>query len=165
MRLTVIDGYNLLFRSLACPPQGSLEELREEFLRRVDAVRPPDCDVTVVFDGPARPGPRRRTEGISVLYARSPRSADDAIVSLVRKKPRGQVVVLTHDRELGRRVRRAGGTLGDPDAFFELPRNRAAPASPAATREKPPLPRGEEIERWEELFRRRREGEEDSAPG
>ena len=164
MRLTVIDGYNLLFRSLACPPEGSLEELREEFLRRVDAARPADCAVTVVFDGPALPGPRRRAEGISVLYARSPRSADDAIVSLVRKKPKGQVVVLTHDRELGRRVRRAGGTLGDPDAFFELPRSRAAPASPAPAGEKPPPPRAEEIERWEELFRERRARDEDSAP-
>jgi hypothetical protein len=166
VRLTVIDGYNLLFRSRAVRPSDSLQESREEFLRRVDAARPPDCSVTVVFDGPASAGTcRRRADGFSVLYARSPRSADDAIVSLVRRRPKGQVVVLTHDRELGRRVRRAGGVLGDPEAFFERPRRRAAPPARAPAPEKPPLPRGEEIDRWEEFFRTRGRPEEDEAPG
>ncbi len=166
MRLTIIDGYNLLFRSQAGRPSDSLKESREDFLRRVDVARPPDCSVTVVFDGPASSGNcRRRAEGFSVLYARSPRSADDAIVALVRRRPKGQVVVLTHDRELGRRVRRAGGVLGDPEAFFEHPRKRAAPPAPASVPEKPPLPRGEEIDRWEDLFRQRGRRDGDEAPG
>ena len=39
MPRTVIDGYNLLLRDLD-PAGSSLADVREEFLRRVDAARP-----------------------------------------------------------------------------------------------------------------------------
>jgi len=145
----ILDGYNLLLRE-GDPERTPLQELREEFVRRVDAARPPGRTVTVVFDG--RPGPSaRRTwpEGLEVRSSRSPRTADDLIVSLVKAGPRGQVVVLTHDRELGRRVRDAGGRLGDPDLFFRAPPRRS---SGPPRREKPPAPEGRDLDEWERLF-------------
>ena len=51
MGRTVIDGYNLLFRERELVPGVSLEALREEFLRRVDAARVAGQRVVVVFDG------------------------------------------------------------------------------------------------------------------
>lgn len=149
MRRTILDGYNLLLRE-GDPAETSMEELREEFVRRVDVARPEGETVTVVFDGRAGPSARRTwPEGLEVRYSRSPRTADDLIVSLVRAGPRGQVTVLTRDRELGRRVREAGGELGDPDAFFRPPPRRA---SGPPRREKPPAPRGRDLDEWERLF-------------
>jgi hypothetical protein len=157
---TIIDGYNLLLRDLD-PSASSLAEVRREFLRRVDAVRGPDESVTVVFDG--RPGTRAgRTDGagVDVRYSRSPRTADDLIVSMVRAAPRNSVTVLTHDRELARRVRRAGGAVGDPSSFFRLARPRRRGPAP---REKPRAPRGHELDEWERLFEER-EDEEGGGP-
>ena len=60
-----------------------------------------------------------------------------------------------------RDVLRAGGRVGDPDEFFRRPRPlaRAASRSP----EKPPPPRGAELDAWERLFEdpSSREGEAD----
>jgi predicted RNA-binding protein with PIN domain len=146
----VIDGYNLLFRERD-PGEASLEELRAEFLRRVDAARPAGTDVVVVFDG--RPGTAGSgpgaAPGLRVRFAASPRSADDLIVSLVRASGRGSTTVLTRDRELARRVKAAGAGVGDPDAFFRRPAHRSGPSRPA---EKPPPPEGAELEEWERLF-------------
>lgn len=148
MARTVIDGYNLLFRE-GGPEDGPLAERRARFLRRVDAARPPGTEIVVVFDG--RPGSSAPPggEGLRVRFAASPRSADDLIVSLVRSSARGATVVLTRDRELARRVRAAGGTIGDPEAFFRRPDHRSAPP-PAA--EKPSPPEGAALEEWERLF-------------
>jgi predicted RNA-binding protein with PIN domain len=85
---TVIDGYNLLFRADEddAGDGPTLQERREAFLRRVDAARTDGDRVTVVFDGaPVRNAAAPATPGLSVRFARSPRSADDLIVSLVRR--------------------------------------------------------------------------------
>jgi predicted RNA-binding protein with PIN domain len=152
-RSIVLDGYNLMFRG--SPPDGaSLADAREVFLRRVDAARGAGEDVTVVFDGRAAPGRSGPVAaGLKVVFARRPKSADDRIVEIVSKSPRGQVVVLTYDRELRHRVRTAGGQPGDPDAFFrrpEVPR----PRKPRGVR-KPPPPSGAELAEWERLFEER----------
>jgi predicted RNA-binding protein with PIN domain len=148
---TVIDGYNLLFRDLD-PAGSSLEEVRDEFVRRVDAARRAGADVTIVFDG--RPGSSRGTrhaEGLDVRYSASPRTADDLIVTIVAAAPRNQTIVLTRDRELGHRVKSAGGRIGDPDEFFRAPRRTSGPRRG----EKPKPPQGPELDDWERLFRER----------
>jgi predicted RNA-binding protein with PIN domain len=146
VRWTIIDGYNLLFRDE--DSEGSLERARESFLRAVDAVRPPGEMVIVVFDGRSAPAPKlRQAEGLTVCFSRNA-TADEEILARIAKLPKGQATVLTHDRELSRRVRRAGGRVGDPKAFFRLSRFHAGPPP----REKPPPPSPEEVERWERLF-------------
>lgn len=152
MPRVVIDGYNLLFRDHE-PGAAPLDQLRADFLRRVDAARPAGTEVVVVFDG--RPGPAVRdpgaAPGLSVRFAASPRSADDLIVRLVRSSARGSTTVLTRDRELGRRVKAAGAGLGDPDAFFRRPKHRSGRPRRA---EKPRPPEGAELDEWERLFRK-----------
>jgi hypothetical protein len=147
----VIDGYNLLFRERE-PGTAPLEDLRAGFLRRVDAARPPGTEVVVVFDGRPGAGPPGPAPppGLGVRFASSPRTADDLIVSLVRSSARGSTVVLTRDRDLARRVRDAGATVGDPAAFFRLP---AHGSGPPRSGEKPPPPQGPELDEWERLFR------------
>jgi hypothetical protein len=146
----LVDGYNLLFRGRD-PGAAPLAELRAELLRRVDAARTPGTEVVVVFDG--RPGAGTPDPagppGLVVRFAASPRSADDLIVSLVQTSARGETVVLTRDRELARRVREAGAAVGDPAAFFRRPRHRTGVPPPG---EKPPPPRGPELDEWERLF-------------
>lgn len=156
---TVIDGYNLLLRELH-PASSSLADVREEFLRRVDAARPPDHDVTVVFDGRPGPGARAlRAAGLDVRYSASPRTADDLIVKLVKKFRGRQITVLTHDRELARRAKAEGARIGDPAEFFRPPRRRSS--SPPSNRGgKPRAPRGDEIDDWERLFRERPRGDD-----
>jgi predicted RNA-binding protein with PIN domain len=152
VRRLILDGYNLLFREGEASDDVSLRDLREEFLRRVDARRETGQEVTVVFDGRAGAGPRRSGRpGLRVVWARAPRSADDVIVDLVRKEPRHQVTVVTRDRELVARVKSAGGRVASPEAFFRGPtRRRSAP--PGRASEKPAPPKGEELAEWERLF-------------
>jgi predicted RNA-binding protein with PIN domain len=161
---TIVDGYNLLFREREASPGASLRDLREELVRRIDAARPAGRDITIVFDG--RPGPGVRSErpaGLRVLYSRSPRTADDLIVSLVEKAPRGQTIVVTRDRELARRVKAAGGRLGSPEELFRPPRRRKP--GRGGTRPgsgKPEPPTGAALDEWERLFEDRDAGESTS---
>ncbi len=152
-RLVILDGYNLLLREHDAG-SASLVDAREAFLRSVDAARSGRERVVVVFDG--RPGggaSAPASEGLRVVWSRSPQTADDVIVRLVEKEPRHAATVLTRDRELGHRVKSAGGLVGDPDAFFV--RARPPRASGPKAREKPKAPRGEELDRWEQLFEER----------
>lgn len=150
-----MDGYNLMFRE-GTPDDASLAHAREAFLRRVDAARGAREDVTVVFDGRGGAGERGAAPaGLRIVWARSPRTADDVIVELVGKAARRQIEVLTHDRELKHRVKSAGGVLGDPDAFFT--RSRAKRRSGPRRSRKPPPPTGAELDEWEKLFGGREE--------
>lgn len=149
-RRVLVDGYNLMFRE-GTPDDASLADAREAFLRRVDAARGAREDVTVVFDGRGGSGERGEAPpGLRIVWARSPRTADDVIVDLVGKQPRGQMEVLTHDRELKHRVKSAGGVVGDPDAFFT--RSRAKRRTGPRRSAKPPPPTGAELDEWEKLF-------------
>ncbi len=167
MRRVLLDGYNLLFREREAPGGASLRDLREEFVRRVDAIRVPGQEVSIVFDG--RPGPTGRGErstGLRVIFSKSPRSADDLIVSLVKKEPRGQVTVITRDRELIARVKSAGGRVASPADFFAPPaRRRSAPRPGGSGRRggKPAPPSGAELDEWERLFEREHDDDGASA--
>ncbi len=148
----LLDGYNLLLRDEELS-DASLADAREAFLQRVDALRTTEEDVTVVFDGRAG-GSGRGGEGLRVIFAKAPRSADDVIVRRVERSPRGSVVVLTRDRELKHRVKSAGGRVGDVDAFFARGTRRRKRSAPKAGGRggKPRPPRGDELEEWERLF-------------
>jgi predicted RNA-binding protein with PIN domain len=156
---TIVDGYNLLFRDLDDSPGASLRDRREALLRRLDAVRTPGAEIVVVFDGKPGRGPREpRPDGLRVLWAASPRSADDLIVSLVEKAPRHGTLVITADRELRSRVRSAGGRVGSPDVHLRPPKRRGS-SPPSSRAAKPPPPTGAELDAWERLFEEGREGE------
>lgn len=139
----LVDGNNLLHR--LPPGRRSRDEVRRLTL---ELVRRERLRVTVVFDGPPPPGtpPGERLGRASIRYAGS-RSADDVILaSLPPGDAARQWVVVTDDRELGRRARGRGSevrSLHDwqqrlPDAPAESDRDRQLS--------------GDEVAEWERYF-------------
>lgn len=103
----VIDGNNLL-HSL---PSGS--QNRSEVRRQVlDAVRNEKMHIIVVFDGPPGDGsPAVEHLGTVTIRFSGEITADEAILNLLREGRASDVVVVTDDRELQRRVRDRGGKI------------------------------------------------------
>ena len=107
--------------------------------------------ILAVFDGG---GPAREMRGtLEVRWTPPGRSADDEIVAAVRgaKRPR-EVVVVTADRALGRRVREYRAQVLAPAEF-------AARIDAAARAGRPPAESGDEkptdvgdVEAWVRLF-------------
>lgn len=76
-----------------------------------------DPPVTVVLEGRARAGVGEgRADGVAVVHA--PASGDDLIAALAERGDEVAVVV-TADRELGRRVRGAGGDVRRPSWLLD----------------------------------------------
>ena len=101
----LLDGNNLLHGL----PAG--ERAREDVRRLVlERVRHERQRVTVVFDGPPPSGsPDREVLGRVTVVWSGARSADDTIVASLPDSPAArQWVVVTDDRELGRRARERG---------------------------------------------------------
>lgn len=105
----VVDGYNV---SMSTWSSSSLEAQRTRLLQAIaPLVARTGAETTVVFDGAdadTRP-PAAPPRGVKVLF--SPRGviADQVIGELVEAEPRGRVVlVVTDDREVQARARRAG---------------------------------------------------------
>jgi hypothetical protein len=74
--------------------------------------------VTVVLEGAARRGaPARSGEGVAILHAGG--SGDEALLDVVAKASE-QVVLVTADRELGRRARALGADIAGPGWFLDL---------------------------------------------
>lgn len=161
MRRLIVDGYNVLFREEG--DGRSLQDRREDLLRRIDASRNPSVPVIVVFDGRPGAGARaRREEGLEVRFASSPRSADDLIVKLVEQVPRRQAHVVTQDRELGARVKSAGGVVVRwEDALIPAKNRRRRSSPPSGRGGKPKPPEGAELDAWEQMFREGGDADED----
>ena len=100
---------------------------------------------SIFFDGPA--GSRGTTLGSLTVRASAGGSADDAILrEIERSSAPGELVVVTADRGLARRVRDAGGATCEPSRFFEK-FGRGADAAPR--------PGGEpkvDVEEWIRYF-------------
>jgi hypothetical protein len=102
----VLDGNNLLHTQ----PRGSRADVRRQAL---ELVRGGGMTITVVFDGPPSKGsPSIEHLGrVTVRYS-GQESADDAIVGLLpRDRSAAEWMVVTDDRELGRRVKDRGGQV------------------------------------------------------
>jgi hypothetical protein len=104
----LVDGNNLLHRL----PSG---QRNRAALRRLclELVRRENAQLTVVFDGAPPPGgpPAERLGRVTILYA-APRSADDAILAALPPPPASASwVVVSDDRQLRERARRAGARL------------------------------------------------------
>jgi hypothetical protein len=74
--------------------------------------------VTVVLEGAARRGaPAGSGEGVAILHAGG--SGDEALLDVVAKASE-QIVLVTADRELGRRARALGADIAGPGWFLDL---------------------------------------------
>lgn len=116
-----LDGNNLigLARKKARPGEDDRQALIAELTSRLRSTR---ATVRLFFDGEGRAG---SFGSLSVSGASG--SADEAILREIGKTndPR-QIIVVTADRELSRRVRDAGGKTMAPADFWK---RIAAPAS------------------------------------
>lgn len=79
--------------------------------------------LTIVFDGDARPGVAAPAEGLEVVFASAAgfEAADDKIVQEVAGDPApAWFRVVTSDKQLAERVRRAGGEVVSSGSFLRL---------------------------------------------
>jgi hypothetical protein len=129
----LLDAHTVLHRAL--PGAGADDDLdRRRRLLAAAARRRLGANgdrVHLVFDaapGAVRAGTSGRDGPVSWEYARG--SADDAIVAWLRREEprRGDVVVVTDDRELSGRARQLGARVLAARGLFPA----RAPASPAA---------------------------------
>jgi len=117
----LLDGNNLIGRARA--GDGDRDALVREIADRLRATR---ARATVFFDGPAA-----QTATLGSLSVRScGGSADEAIAREVeRAASPSQLIVVTADRELARRVRDAGAKALAPADFWSR-FGRGGPARP-----------------------------------
>lgn len=113
MRRWLVDGMNVI----GSRPDGWWRDRREAMRRLVDELEALDGDIAVVFDG--RPF-ELDSEKVKVIFAsRQGRdAADDDLVALVASDPDpSDLIVVTSDADLERRVRRHGAAVEGAGAF------------------------------------------------
>ena len=114
--LLLIDGDNLLHDVRGSRDEGGVAWL----LPRLSGWRPSHVRIVVGLDGHAAPGEASRTRatrGIEFHHS-GRRSADDMLIDLLKAQPyasRSRTAVVTRDRGLQARARRAGGTTRSVD--------------------------------------------------
>ncbi|NQT19847.1 MAG: NYN domain-containing protein [Planctomycetes bacterium] len=153
--MLVIDGYNFLYavfgleRSLPIKDYEAARNRLHEYLSRYQNIT--HRQVIVVYD--ARGAAQRPNEtfaGIHIICAPPRSNADDYIVKCVQNSPRpARLTVVTTDRELGERVKTAGGRVVRCGAFYkEMIDAFERGANPPDDRahEKPTRPDPEEID-------------------
>lgn len=139
----LLDGNNLIgaARGVARPSESDRQALVAEIADRLRRTR---ARATIVFDGPAG------TSGLGPLTVRGsgPGGADSEILRAVAEaRAPAEMVVVTADRELSRRVRDAGGKACTPEEFwrrFGAGKRAHAEARPEAGRV--------DVEEWMEWF-------------
>jgi hypothetical protein len=142
--LVLVDGDNLLHRVRGMRDEAGLRWL----LPRLRAWRPANATITVMLDGHPDPGEahrRRVATGVEFRHS-GDLDGDSAIVGTLRARPysdRARTIVVTDDRQLGDRVRHAGGMVRRLDWLVNglaASVGESAPASGATDRPtKPPI--------------------------
>lgn len=137
----ILDANNLIGRArgAARPSEEDRDALVKEVAQRLRRTR---AKAALFFDGPAV----RATSLGSLSLRACGGSADDAIVREVQRAAApSEIVVVTADRDLARRVRDAGAKTLAPEAFWKS--FGAAPS--AASREDPGKV---DVEEWARYF-------------
>lgn len=131
----LVDGDNLLHDVRGSRDEGGVAWL----LPRLRGWRPPHLHIIVALDGhapPSEPRRQRAAKGIEFHHSGS-RSADDLLIDVLRAQPyagRLRTAVVTRDRGLQDRARRAGGATRSIDWLMRQvaappARSGSAPAS------------------------------------
>jgi hypothetical protein len=134
--LLLIDGDNLLHDVRGSRDEGGVAWL----LPRLRGWRPDGVHIIVGLDGHPAQGEARRSravKGIEFHHSGS-HSADDMLIRLLKARPwagRSRTAVVTHDRGLQDRARRAGGATRSVDWLMR--QVSAGPASGASPQAKP----------------------------
>jgi hypothetical protein len=139
----LLDGNNLIgaVRGEARPSESDRQALVAEIAERLRRTR---ARATIVFDGPAGAS----SLGPLTVRGSGPGGADAEIVRAVAgARAPGEMVVVTADRDLSRRVRDAGGKACAPGDFFR--RFGAAVETPES---RPAQPGRVDVAEWMEWF-------------
>jgi predicted RNA-binding protein with PIN domain len=169
---TVIDGYNVIFRDpeLRVLARTDLERARDELVRKLaESLYSRGGGITVVFDGrEGGPGPGRTRSrgGVRVIFSSPPETADQRIQKLIESAgasgPAGARavgwLVVSSDREVADRARLWGAKVESGEDFLSAIAWFDRPSGPESRR-RPPMSQ-KELEEWERLFGRRKEGGE-----
>lgn len=115
--IIIIDGYNVLKRN---GKKEIPEYERGIFIKTLaHYAKIKKHAITLVFDGGISRRPEHYKElGIDIVYSGTELTADEYIKLYVQKHPNRQIMVVSADRDLGRRVQNAGGVMLDPVAFM-----------------------------------------------
>lgn len=137
--LVLIDGDNLLHRVRGMRDEAGLRWL----LPRLRAWRPIGSEVVVMLDGHPDPGEafrRRVATGVEFRHS-GDLDGDTALVGLLRARSyseRSRTIVVSDDRQLGDRVRHAGGMVRRLDWLVAgLAASVGGPGAPATSSGKP----------------------------
>lgn len=117
----LIDGYNLLFRTLRARGSEDLKYERQRLVEELgNKLRTSGIDAALIFDSYHQIGPRERLFqfGLDVHYTDEKQTADDYILEWLHltKRPQDHIVV-TSDRNLARRAASKGARVQTIEAF------------------------------------------------
>ena len=141
IEVLLVDGNNLLHRLAGSADPAALRGL----LPRLAAIIPEDVATTIMLDGHSAPGSgrtQRVRRGFEIRHAGS-RSADDALLDLVRASPRGTTLV-SDDRALRDKAQHLGAhteRLAWLEALLQIGRPR--PGIGGGDPRQPPAPEPE----------------------
>jgi hypothetical protein len=129
----LLDGNNLIGRERGS--SRASDEDREGLVREVcERLRRTRARAVVFFDGPAPRGAGSSLGSLTLRYAGKV-SADAAMLEEISKSraPR-EIVLVTADRELGRRAREAGASVLGPEEFWSRFGTGGAPGKETPSR-------------------------------
>lgn len=120
----LIDGYNLLFRTLRARGSEDLKYERQRLVEELgEKLRISGIDAALIFDSYHQVGPRERffQSGLDVHYTDEKQTADDYILEWLRlaKRPQDHIVV-TSDRGLARSAAGKGTRVQSTEAFKSM---------------------------------------------
>lgn len=158
----LIDGYNLFFRTTRGEEGKNFQTEREKVILYLsEQLEIAKLQATLVFDAAWKEGPSQtKIKGsLEILYTESGESADDWIVSQVKRSALPiEITVVTSDRNLAWRSRNKGAQTIHVEEFMKyvrrlvIKKSRASPpkTSPSALviHPKPPT----DMERYEQAF-------------
>lgn len=121
--LIIIDGYNLL--KALYPHKTTLEAIRKKFVNDLSIYREKSGhEIVVVFDaGPLLHATREVNCGVVIIFSGQNSNADEWICEFVERNKGKEMLLVSRDRELKRRVAKFKVDALDVDAFNEILKN------------------------------------------
>jgi predicted RNA-binding protein with PIN domain len=116
----LIDGYNLMFRSLHAGK--NLQEQREELIAHINSmVKLCEMEVTMVFDSKQPEITRSHFDSLEIIYTDENQSADDYLIWIVKHAAYPiRNTVVTSDNRLAWSIRRHGAKSESIEQFMAM---------------------------------------------
>lgn len=120
--IIIIDGYNVLKKFHGLNVSDTQKSAFVNLLGRY--IKKRNHKVLVFFDGgPHRYPAHEKQKGITVWHSGELQSADDLIISYVQEHRTKELLVVTLDREICKKVGESRAQTIDPDFFYQKVRD------------------------------------------